>query len=107
MIPFNNLPETDTPINKDNLEKIQTVQVATVVTASAIAENTNYTIPLKYRVGDNSLEIYYMQTKLTKDEHYIEVGAAGTTSNIIQFYDWGQSVPTGRTIEFVVKGVYE
>ncbi len=107
MIPFNNLPETDTPINKDNLEKIQTVQVATIVTTTAIAENTNYTIPLTYRVGDNSLEIYYMGEKLIKGEHYIEVGEAGSTSNIIQFYDWKQAVPANRTIEFIVRGVYE
>ena len=27
-------------------------------------------------------------------------------SNKIQFYNWGQSVPIGRTIEFIVRGVY-
>lgn len=83
------------------------VQTATVLTTEAIAENTNYTIPLKYRVGDNSLEVYYMGEKLIKGEHYIEAGEAGSTSNIIQFHDWKQAVPAGRTIEFIVRGVYE
>lgn len=83
------------------------IQTSKVVTAETIAENTNYTIPLKYRVGDNSLEVVYMGEKLIKDEHYIEVGENGNTSNIIQFKDWGQAVPSDRTIEFIVKGVYE
>ena len=107
MIVFEDLPSTDTPINADNLNKIQAVQIAKVITSATIAENTNYTIPLNYRVGDNSLEVYYQGTKLIKNEHYIEVGTEGDTSNIIQFYNWGQSVPAERLIEFHVKGVYE
>lgn len=83
------------------------IQTAKVTTSTTIAENTNYTIPLNYRVGDNSLEVYYQGTKLIKNEHYIEVGTEGDTSNIIQFYNWGQSVPAERLIEFHVKGVYE
>lgn len=106
MIVFEDLPSTDTPINTDNLNNMQTLQIAKVITSATIAENTNYTIPLNYRVGDNSLEVYYQGTKLIKGEHYIEVGAAGETSNIIQFYDWGQAVPANRIIEFRVKGVY-
>lgn len=106
MIVFEDLPSTDTPINADNLNKIQTVQIAKVITTQPIEENTNYTIPLNYRIGDNSLEVYYQGTKLIKDEHYIEVGTEGETSNIIQFYDWGQSVPEDRLLEFRVKGVY-
>lgn len=107
MIVFEDLPSTDTPINADNLNNMQTLQIAKVITSATIAENTNYTIPLNYRVGDNSLEVYYQGTKLIKGEHYIEVGAVGETSNIIQFYDWGQAVPVDRLLEFRVKGDYE
>ena len=76
-------------------------------TTTEIAENTNYTIPLNYKVGSDVLDIYYMGEKLIKGTHYIEVGNAGEVSNTIQFYNWGQAVPSGRTIEFIVRGVYE
>lgn len=79
---------------------------ATITTSTTIAQNTDYTIPLNYCVGNNSLEIYYMGEKLIKGTHYIEVGTAGAVSNKIQFYNWGQAVPANRTIEFIVKGVY-
>ena len=76
-------------------------------TTTEIAENTNYTIPLNYKVGSDVLDIYYMGEKLIKGTHYIEVGTTGSVSNTIQFYEWGQAVPSGRTIEFIVRGVYE
>lgn len=78
----------------------------TVTTATEIAENTDYTIPCNYKVGADVLTIYYMGEKLIKGVHYIEVGNNNSISNKIQFYNWGQAVPTNRTIEFVVKGVY-
>lgn len=77
-----------------------------VTTETEIAENTDYEIPCYYKVGEDVLDIYYMGEKLIKDIHYKEVGTAGTISNKIQFYNWGQAVPTSRTIEFVVRGVY-
>ena len=76
-------------------------------TTTEIAENTNYTIPLNYKVGADVLDIFYMGEKLIKGTHYIEVGTTGSVSNTIQFYEWGQAVPSGRTIEFIVRGVYE
>ena len=76
-------------------------------TTTEIAENTNYTIPLNYKVGADVLDIFYMGEKLIKGTHYIEVGNTGEVSNTIQFYNWGQAVPSGRTIEFIVRGVYE
>ena len=78
-----------------------------ITTTEEIAENTNYTIPLNYKVGADVLDIFYMGEKLIKGTHYIEVGTTGSVSNTIQFYDWGQAVPSGRTIEFIVRGVYE
>ena len=80
--------------NKDMYQKNITIQ-------EEIIENTNYTIPLKYIVGNNSLEIYYMGEKLIEGEHYIEV-QDGLLSNIIQFTF---NVPVGRMIEFVTRGV--
>lgn len=92
---------------QDNIEKgINKNNIGVIKTNIAIPENTNYTIPLCYLVGNNSLEIFYMGEKLVKDEQYIEVGSANAISNTIQFKDWGMSVPTDRIIEFRVKGDY-
>lgn len=77
-----------------------------ITTETEIAENTDYEIPCYYKVGEDVLDIYYMGEKLIKDIHYKEIGKSGTISNKIQFYNWGQAVPTNRTIEFVVRGVY-
>ena len=77
-----------------------------ITTETEIAENTDYEIPCYYKVGEDVLDIYYMGEKLIKDVHYKEIGENGTISNKIQFYNWGQAVPTNRTIEFIVRGVY-
>lgn len=92
-------------VNENADEIIATKSIIT--TTEEIAENTNYTIPLNYKVGSDVLDIYYMGEKLIKGTHYIEVGNTGEVSNTIQFYNWGQAVPSGRTIEFIVRGVYE
>lgn len=91
-------------VTKSNFQK---EQKSIVTTTATISENTDYTIPLNYKVGADVLDIYYMGEKLVKGTHYIEVGNAGEVSNTIQFYNWGQAVPSGRTIEFIVRGVYE
>lgn len=83
-----------------------TISTYTVTTTETIAENTDYEIPCNYKVGNNSLEIFYMGEKLIKGTHYIEVGETGAISNKIQFYNWGQAVPIDITIEFDVRGVY-
>ena len=90
-----------------DLERSLVIQSSIITTTAEIAENTNYTIPLNYKVGADVLDIYYMGEKLIKGTHYIEVGTTGSVSNTIQFYNWGQAVPTGRTIECIVRGVYE
>lgn len=90
-------------------EKIDITQIShkyIITTETEIAENTDYEIPCYYKVGEDVLDIYYMGEKLIKNVHYKEVGESGTISNKIQFYNWGQAVPTNRTIEFVVRGVY-
>ena len=37
MIVFEDLPSTDTPINTDNLNNMQTLQIAKVITSATIA----------------------------------------------------------------------
>lgn len=85
-----------------------------MTTTQAIADNSKITIPVKYKVGNDSLEVYCMGEKLVKarpdqsqDGHYIEVGSNGSISNQIQLYNIGQSVPVGITFGFVVNGKYE
>lgn len=100
---------TEVGIDTDftDLEKSLVIQSSIITTTTEIAENINYTMPLNYKVGADVLDIFYMGEKLIKGTHYIEVGNTGSVSNTIQFYNWGQAVPTGRTIEFIVRGVYE
>ena len=101
------IPIVQNNVNKKiKMKKLRTETHTTLTTTTPIAENTNYTIPVYYKVGSNTLDIYYMGEKLVKNEHYIEVGESGAVSNIIQFKDWGQSVPKDRIIEFVVRGEY-
>ena len=101
------IPIVQNNVNKKiKMKKLRTETHTTLTTTTPIAENTNYTIPVYYNVGSNTLDIYYMGEKLVKNEHYIEVGESGAVSNIIQFKDWGQSVPKDRIIEFVAKGEY-
>lgn len=54
-----------------NLDNIATkseinIQRATVTLSSTVNANTNYTVPFYYKVGNNSLEVYYCSTKLQK-----------------------------------------
>lgn len=101
------IPIVQNNVNKKiKMKNLRTETHTTLTTTTPIAENTNYTIPVYYKVGSNTLDIYYMGEKLVKNEHYIEVGESGAVSNIIQFKDWEQSVPKDRIIEFVVKGEY-
>lgn len=51
---------------QDNIEEAINIQRATVTLESTVNANTNYTIPLSYQVGSNSLEVYYCSTKLQK-----------------------------------------
>lgn len=51
---------------QDNIEEAINIQRATVTLSSTVNANTNYTLPLGYKVGNNSLEVYYCDTKLKK-----------------------------------------
>ncbi len=103
-----------------NLDNVATkdevdIQRATVILESTVNANTNYTIPLNYQVGNNSLEVFYCGSKLEKGQEYNEIGNAGEVSNVIQFTesigDLDMSGVVGfenfeETLEFVVRGEY-
>lgn len=85
--------------------------------SNIIIANTNYTLPnnLKYKVGNNSLEVYYCGTKLIKSVDYNEVGTENSISNKIQFLsqigDLNMNNIPGfenftETLEFIVRGEY-
>mgnify|MGYP005756985563 CR=1 FL=1 len=58
--------DSDTPITAEVLNIMQTVQSEKITLNEIISANTNYTIPIYYRVGDNSLEVIYCSSKLVK-----------------------------------------
>lgn len=100
---------------KVQVNKLLPLKTEVITLNSAIDANENYTMSLKYKVGNNSLEVYYCDTKLKKDTDYKEIGEAGAISNIIQFTDTiGDLDMSGvegfedfkETLEFVVRGEY-
>lgn len=101
---------------QDNIEEAINIQRSTVTLSSTVNANTNYTIPLYYKVGNNSLEVIYCGSKLVKGVDYNEVGTVGDISNIIQFLDsvgdLAMSDVEGfedfaETLEFIVRGEYD
>ena len=80
---------------------------------SDVIEGGEITLPFKYKVGANVLQVYYMGQLLLlstddagSDGHYREVGEADSISNKIKLTtDW--SADKGEYFKFVVKGVYE
>lgn len=100
---------------QDNIEEAINIQRASVTLESTVNANTNYTLPVYYEVGNNSLEINYCGSKLIKGVDYNEIGNSGEVSNIIQFLDsigdLDMSDVEGfedftETLEFVVRGEY-
>ncbi len=111
---FEEIKQNSTTVNVGDvaqLKKDVIIKRSVIITTVQIPENTDYEIPIPYKVGNNSLEVYYMEDKLVKttddlEGHYKEVGEVGSISNKIQFDRWGQAVPINRTIEFIVRGNY-
>lgn len=100
---------------QDNIEEAINIQRASVTLESTVNANTNYTLPVYYEVGNNSLEINYCGSKLIKGVDYNEIGNSGEVSNIIQFLDSvGDLDMSGvegfedfeETLEFIVRGEY-
>ena len=100
---------------KAKISKLLPLKRATVTLSTTVNANTNYTIPLNYQVGNNSLEVIYCGSKLAKGVDYNEIGNTGEVSNIIQFLDSvGDLDMSGvegfedfeETLEFIVRGEY-
>lgn len=72
-----------------------------------VEDNSQIEIPAYYEVGSDVLEVYFMGTLLIKDEHYLEVGETGAVSKLIQINNWGDTIDSGLSFEFVIKGSYE
>lgn len=77
-------------------------------------QTIQYRFTTKY--GNNSLEIYYLGSKLEKEIDYNEIGNSGEVSNIIQFLDSVGDLDMSdvdgfedfeETLEFVVRGEYD
>ena len=51
---------------KVKMSKLLQLKRASVTLESTVNANTNYTIPLSYKVGNNSLEVFYCGSKLEK-----------------------------------------
>lgn len=93
-----------------------TIQQSTIELTETISTDTEYTLPLYYQVGNNSLELYYCGEKLIKDVHYSEVGTSGNTSNIITFIsdleyidmsDIDEFEDFTATLDVIIRGNYE
>lgn len=100
---------------KAKISKLLPLKRASVTLESTVNANTNYTIPIYYQVGNNSLEINYCGSKLIKGVDYNEIGNLGEVSNIIQFLDSVGDLDMSdvdgfedfeETLEFVVRGEY-
>lgn len=94
------------------IEKLFPLKQISVTLNSIVNANTNYTVPSYYKVGNNSLEVFYCTGKLQKGVDYNEIGNAGEISNIIQFTeaigDLDMSEVEGfenftETLEFIVR----
>lgn len=103
--------------NLDNVAMKSEIKInrSLITLQNKIDSNTNYTIPLSYQVGNDSLEVFYCTTKLQKGEDYIEVGENGSVSTTIQFLDSVGDLDMSdvegfenfeETLEFIVRGEY-
>ena len=99
------------------IDKLLPLKQASVTLDSTVNADTNYTLPtgMYYKVGNNSLEVFYCTGKLQKGVDYNEIGNAGEISNIIQFTgaigDLDMSDVEGfedfeEILEFIVRGEY-
>lgn len=73
----------------------QNKKVISVVTEAEILQNTNYEVP-RYKLGTNSLSVFFEGCKLIKDINYIEVDETH-----IQFKDW--NVPVDSNLEILIR----
>lgn len=102
---FKDEPDETTPLEAEVLNKISNYSIekkAELSTTDEIMQNTDFVIPIFYKVGDDVLSIFYQGCKLIKDVHYVEIGNVDSISDRIQLKDW--SAPSGKNFEFITKG---
>lgn len=83
---------TTKKITKTNLFKKKTINI---ITEREIQSNSEYELP-EYKVGGDSLLIYFEGCLLIKDVNYIEID-----NTHIQFKDW--SVPASSNLIFIIQ----
>lgn len=101
--------------NENRQVKAEQILVHTydLILTANVASGGEITLPFYYKVGNDSLIVFYegLFLKLARDGtkasgSYTEVGEAGTISNKIKITDdW--NAESGEYFKFVVKGVYE
>lgn len=96
--------EQDDEITK--IRKEQEIQLTTVTVSTLIEKETEYTLPLKYVVGNHSLRVHWENVLLEEGEdgNYMEIGEPGTSSDKIKF---GWDIEPGETLIIEVRGVLE
>lgn len=62
---------------KAKSDKLYPRKRTSITLESVVNANTNYTIPLSYKVGNNSLEVFYCNTKLEKRKRLQRSGRSG------------------------------
>lgn len=67
-----------------------------------IMRNTNFTIPDKYVVGENKIQVFVDDIHCCIGKEYNEVGLKGEESNMIQFVDW--DITPDRHLEYIIIG---
>ncbi len=89
---------------KEVKSAIDTLIVTKTITLNEdIAEQKEYELPISYRVGNDSLKIYWQGVILEQGEdgNYIEVGEKGQASNKVKF---GWNLEAGETLVIEVRG---
>ena len=81
-----------------------------IVVTEEVEALTEYELPCNYKVGENSLEIFYNNELLIKEtseeeeSNYREIGTVGAISNKVMF---GWNLPIGSVLNILVKGDFE
>ena len=94
-------------ITKENFLKDTKQHQYHLETTSELADNSQIELPAYYKVGFDVLEVYFEGQLLKKDEHYTEVGETGSLSNKIQIKQWGDTIDSGSSFDFVIQGTFE
>ena len=102
--------EVDSEFNEMDSKKANKIEIEqhrykTTLEAD-LADNSELTLPAYYKVGTDSLQVYFEGCLLEKGVHYLEVGTDNSISNKIQINNWGEAVKEGYTFAFLIQGSY-